>query len=363
MKSKIIIGLMISLSLIYSCQTDQNLNLEDLSKTSNNNPPETEGEIITLNSGAKVQKMGKDIIYLGDILLSEEELELLDKTGSMFPDDLTDENLPAFIDNGEPVSPIFGTNTLPSKIKSRAVGLSPYQGKFWAMLRYTFGSNLNSWEKQRILDAISYIESQTNARFYNATGKPTVDPQWGFAYPYVEFTSANVNNSYVGRQGGKQILNLFNFDRGTIVHEICHALGMFHEQCRVDRDNYITVHYNNIKNNAKHNFRKETRNYYITGSFDFNSVMLYGPYSFAIDYSKPTITKKNGNTYSVNRSGLSEMDRKFINTFYLPYVAREDVCVELDDVVYDSNNNPLSEEDRVELERRLNQNRCSYPLD
>lgn len=221
---------------------------------------------------------------------------------------------------------------------------------------------MSNYQKEQILDAISHIEELTNARFYNATGEPTVHPTYGFAYPYVEFTPSDVNNSYVGRIGGKQILNLYNFDRGTIVHEICHALGMFHEQCRADRDSYITVHYDNISSQNKHNFQKETRNYYILGDFDFNSIMLYSSYAFALDYSKPTLTKKDGTNFYANGSELSDMDRRFINTFYLPFKAREDVCVELDNVVYDSNNNPISEEQRVQLEKRLNMNRCSYPL-
>lgn len=307
--------------------------------------------------------MGDEYIYLGDIILSNEQYHLLDDTGSIFPDNLTEFNKPDFVERGNPVSPIFGTNAIPGKsdIQTNAVGLSPYQGKFWSMLRYTFSSNLSEYQKGRITDAIKYIEQETNARFYNATGEPTRDPAYGFDYPYVEFTASNVNNSYVGRKGGKQVLNLYNFDRGTIVHEICHALGVYHEQSRADRDNSIVVNYNNIAVNSRHNFNKETKNYYIIGGFDFNSIMLYSPYAFSIN-GLPTITKKDGSIYVENRQGLSAMDKRFINTFYLPYKGRKDVCIELDDVVYDANNNPLTKEQRDELERRLNIGRCSYPL-
>lgn len=60
-------------------------------------------------------------------------------------------------------------------------------------------------------------------------------------------------------QGGKQMLSLQDkdgsgcFAHGTIVHELFHALGLFHEQSRYDRDEYITVHYENLKDpNGKH---------------------------------------------------------------------------------------------------------------
>jgi hypothetical protein len=61
--------------------------------------------------------------------------------------------------------------------------------------------------------------------------------------------------SYVGRFGGPQIVALQPPDKngpnclggeGRSIHELLHALGIFHEQSRADRDQYIDVKFENI---------------------------------------------------------------------------------------------------------------------
>lgn len=313
----------------------------------------TTPKLITLKSGAIVEKYGDSYIYSGDILLTKEQLKRLDETGSIFKDD--DFTSPKE-GKGVPMFPLTGQLSIKNDL--RAVGRNPQQNMFWAMVRYTFSEKLSQHQKDIISSSIATIEKETNARFFNATGLPTKDPNWGFDYPYIEFTPhESLNNSNVGRVGGKQIINISDFYEEVIIHEICHALGMFHEQCRNDRDSYITVHYDNIDPKHHHNFSIENSNYYRIGAFDFESIMLYGSFHAAKDYSKPAMTKKDGSLFwSSNK--LSEKDRAFINKFYLPFIAREDVCIELDSVMYDSNNRRMTTEEIEDLQSRLNIGRC-----
>ena len=58
----------------------------------------------------------------------------------------------------------------------------------------------------------------------------------------------------VGRTGGEQVLHLSNtcasgvtLSHGEIAHELLHTLGFYHEHQRRDRDSYITVEINNVR--------------------------------------------------------------------------------------------------------------------
>lgn len=62
--------------------------------------------------------------------------------------------------------------------------------------------------------------------------------------------------SYVGRYGGPQIVSLQPPDdrsenclgnEGRAIHELMHAIGIFHEQSRSDRDKFVKIHKENIR--------------------------------------------------------------------------------------------------------------------
>lgn len=341
---------------LFSCLREEPLTDRPISTEYEATESKNEPKLLTLKSGAVVEvSPSGEYLYQGDMVLSERQLLLLDETGAI--SDPVKNQLP--VDYGLPVSPITGMSAYAPESELRALGRSPYLGMFWSMVRYTLHPSLSFSQKMMIDMAIRTIESQTNARFYNATGKPTRDPNLGIDYPYIEFVPNNsINSSSVGRVGGRQEIKLATFSESVIIHEICHALGMFHEQSRRDRDQYVTIHYTNILPNKAGNFQKENKNVYMLGEFDFLSIMLYDSYAFSVDPgNKPTMTRKDGSLIWSAHT-LSENDRKFINTFYIPYVAREDVCIELDHVMYDRNNRRMSVKEILELQDRLNMSRC-----
>jgi hypothetical protein len=65
----------------------------------------------------------------------------------------------------------------------------------------------------------------------------------------------------------------------TLLHEMGHIIGLYHEFTRTDRDSYVTVNYNNaIKGSWTADFAINTQNQQLLTPYDYASVMQYPPY-------------------------------------------------------------------------------------
>jgi len=165
-----------------------------------------------------------------------------------------------------------------------------------------------------VKDALEYMNATTGLVFYPRKAEKDY-------ISIIVLKGDQGGSSPVGKQGGIQLVNLFtgNFTMYTVCHELMHAAGVFHEQCRKDRDNFISINMDNIIDDQKHNFQIED-NGTSHGAFDFCSIMQYSSYinSMAIDISKPVITCKPSGCPACmgKRTGLTDLDKKGLDLFY-----------------------------------------------
>lgn len=170
----------------------------------------------------------------------------------------------------------------------------------------------NATMRATILAAIDEIEAVTAVRFVPRTSQDD----------YVRFRDSDGCSSSVGRQGGRQNVNLALGcnDTWIVAHEILHALGFNHEQSRDNRGDFVQIHWDNIISNKKHNF--EIADYsWDLGGYDYDSLMHYGGHAFckrdaANACVGATITTIPSGTAIGQRSHLSATDIAAINHIY-----------------------------------------------
>jgi len=103
---------------------------------------------------------------------------------------------------------------------------------------------------------------------------------------------------------------------GVTVHEIMHALGLFHEQARPDRDEHIIVNWQNIQggeSNFNYKKRSEQRVDRLNLPYDYNSIMHYSSGTFS-NGQGPTMIAKNGKI--LGGKSLTPIDKAKINGLY-----------------------------------------------
>eukprot|EP00551_Chaetoceros_affinis_P006820 CAMPEP_0203678904 /NCGR_PEP_ID=MMETSP0090-20130426/33671_1 /ASSEMBLY_ACC=CAM_ASM_001088 /TAXON_ID=426623 /ORGANISM="Chaetoceros affinis, Strain CCMP159" /LENGTH=586 /DNA_ID=CAMNT_0050546347 /DNA_START=107 /DNA_END=1867 /DNA_ORIENTATION=- len=171
---------------------------------------------------------------------------------------------------------------------------------------YSISSDYSSNEKSRIQDALDELGDKSKVIKFKFL--PTNDDY----SDYIMVIKDTGCWSFVGHQGEMQRLSLDTYclTKGIIQHEFMHAVGLFHEQSRPDRDNYVEINWENIEGGRdNHNFEKKINTETLGASYDYGSVMHYPKTAFSSN-GKDTITPTeptNGITIG-QRNGADDQD-------------------------------------------------------
>ena len=104
---------------------------------------------------------------------------------------------------------------------------------------------------------------------------------------------------------------------GTVIHEMLHAAGFWHEQSRPDRNENVRIYWQNILSGYDDNFARYSRAEVTTLSlpYDTGSVMHYESTAFTKN-GKPTIQSLKSYKKLGQRDGLSQLDIQKLNKLY-----------------------------------------------
>uniref|UniRef100_A0A8R1HWL7 Metalloendopeptidase n=1 Tax=Caenorhabditis japonica TaxID=281687 RepID=A0A8R1HWL7_CAEJA len=198
---------------------------------------------------------------------------------------------------------------LPRRHKRNGVSRS---AKLWpnARIPYAISPHYSPHERALLAKAVKQYHEKTCIRFVpRQAGEPD----------YLFIGKVDGCFSEVGRTSGVQVLSLDNgcMEYATIIHEMMHVVGFYHEHERWDRDNFIDIIWQNIDRGALDQFGKVdlSKTSYYGQPYDYKSILHYDSLAFSKN-GFPTMLPKMKSATIGNARDFSEVDIAKINRMY-----------------------------------------------
>ncbi|XP_055851143.1 zinc metalloproteinase nas-4 [Episyrphus balteatus] len=192
------------------------------------------------------------------------------------------------------------------------------------IIPYTYSDDYTLTQRDTVDQALKYFNDNTCVKFEKRNNSTAINGQRVVLYT----TSGKHCGTRVGYQTiPSTVHNVYLSPLcltipGAVQHETMHVMGIFHEQSRFDRDEYIDIDWTNIHVKNYHNFIKVpveyAKPYDVT--YDYGSIMHYSEYAFAKDPRKKSIKVRPGKVNPYSRLGQlkkpSDGDIQKINRMY-----------------------------------------------
>uniref|UniRef100_A0A0K0ECQ1 Metalloendopeptidase n=1 Tax=Strongyloides stercoralis TaxID=6248 RepID=A0A0K0ECQ1_STRER len=186
--------------------------------------------------------------------------------------------------------------------------------KLWpsAIIPYAISPHYTSHERALLARAVKQYHEKTCIRFIPRNPGQT---------DYLFIGKVDGCFSEVGRTSGVQVLSLDNgcMEYPTIIHEMMHVVGFYHEHERWDRDSYIDIIWQNIDRGALDQFGKVdlTKTSYYGQDYDYKSILHYDSLAFSKNGLPTMLPKVTSMATTIgNAKDFSEVDLKKINRMY-----------------------------------------------
>ncbi|KAF9417385.1 hypothetical protein HW555_005482 [Spodoptera exigua] len=260
-----------------------------------------------LEKGHKIAYKRKVLIEKAPVIEKNITVKAINKTGRRFP------FAPLTLEGPTTRKPkknvTFDDN---NKVPRFRHGIIPY---------YIDSKTYDVQLSEKIMKAFDYFERATCIRLQRLRDRPT-DQRSLQEVVWLYITNPSgirqcVHSNEKAEIKGVQMI-VFGYDcmsLGDIAHEIMHVLGFAHEHTRPDRDQYITILWDNIKPGYKKYFEIQNIPKEEDGlPYDYASILHYPPRAFSKNGQVTVLAEPN--VKIGQREGLSEMDVEKVNMVY-----------------------------------------------